>query len=123
MTIGSTLQVTRPIVGPVTRAAVIILIVVLGGSEVLARSAPIQSILVAPSVGSEQYQLGPKLLLLDRLIQRDGPVDCIFIGSSMVLRGIDPEIVSAAYRDETGRSIKCFNFGLFSLDAAAAGKL
>src|SRR5579871_563893 len=53
-----------------------------------------------------------KILGLDALVQKQGPIDCIFIGSSMVHRGINPEVFSDAYKAQTGKDIHCYNFGL-----------
>ena len=47
----------------------------------------------------------------------DGRIDCILIGSSVVLRGIDPVLVAAAYHAQTGEDITCFNFGIAGIQA------
>src|SRR5690554_1691871 len=88
------------------------LTLLLGGSaEWIARSDTIQTQLTPPKMSSRRYQLGHKLSLLDDEVRRNGPVDCIMIGSSMVDVGFDPEYFQEAYRNVTRQDIWCFNFG------------
>jgi len=100
--------------------AVIILIVFLALMEILARTKTIQTILPTPSIGSGHKNLDVKLDGLRKLVEKEGPVDCIFIGSSMVLRGIDPEIFQQAFQEKTGQKIQCYNFGFAALNPGVA---
>ena len=74
-------------------------------------------------MGSRHYQLGHKLALLDAAVKRNGPIDCIMLGSSMVDVGFNPESFQHAYRQATGREIHCFNFGIDASSAASAAAL
>jgi hypothetical protein len=56
------------------------------------------------------------LVLLDQFAA-EGPVDCIFIGSSMVAVGIDPQVFAEAYTAQTGDPLRCFNFGQLGFTA------
>ena len=92
--------------------ALAMLVVFSSVSEVVARIPLVRSILPPPSVGTIHAQFEVQLGRLDDLVAQEGPVDCIFLGSSSVHRGIDPEIVREAYREHTGRRIRCFTFGV-----------
>ncbi|MCI0712629.1 MAG: hypothetical protein L0154_20910 [Chloroflexi bacterium] len=62
-----------------------------------------------------------QLYLLDQLERDAGQVDCIFLGSSIVLQGINPAVVEAAYRAQTDEEIQCFTFGITGLVGQSAG--
>ena len=98
-----------------------ILLVAVG--ESVARSVSLQAVLTPPRMGSRHYQLGHKLFLLDGLVQKNGPVDCIMLGSSMVDTGFDPAAFETAYREITGRDIHCFNFGIDASSVASTAAL
>jgi hypothetical protein len=51
----------------------------------------------------------------------EGPVDCLIVGSSVVQQGINPEILSYAYEKETGKPLRCFNFGILGAAAPKIG--
>ncbi|MCK4766009.1 MAG: hypothetical protein KAW12_27670 [Candidatus Aminicenantes bacterium] len=93
-------------------AAFIFLIILLALAEIAARSDSVRSALPAPSMGGAIKSFGMKFAYLDRLVEKKGRVDCIVIGSSMILLGIDPPAFSRAYKARTGREMICFNFGL-----------
>jgi len=117
----STLQLTWPVgLVPLQSAATLLILALIG--EALAHIQPIQSILLSPRISGD-YQLGEKLLDLDRQVAAHGPPGCILIGSSMVLRGIDPDVLSQAYQGAFHQPFWCFNFGLAGADAQAAGRL
>ncbi|MFH1175991.1 MAG: hypothetical protein V1750_01195 [Acidobacteriota bacterium] len=75
------------------------------------------------SIGSGHPQVDIKLERLDRLTAREGPVDCLFLGSSLVNLGIDPETFADAYRSRTGRPVRGFNFGLKGVTEPTAARL
>jgi hypothetical protein len=91
--------------------------------ESVARSESIQTVLTPPRMGSRHYQLGHKLFLLDGLVQKKGPLDCIMLGSSMVDTGFDPAAFEMVYREITGRDIHCFNFGIDASSVASTAAL
>jgi hypothetical protein len=117
-----TLQVARPF-GKTIWLSFAFLLLILGFAEWVARSDLIQSLLTPPKMGSRHYQLGNKLALLNSAIQKHGPVDCLFIGSSMVDLGIDPEAFRESYREKTGRDIRCFNFAIDASSATSSAAL
>ena len=89
----------------------VFLLVFSGIGEVASRSEIFQSYLTPPRLGSRHSQLGYKLALLDAA-QKNGPIDCIAIGSSTIDVGFDPDAFQKVYQGVTGRDIRCFNFGI-----------
>ena len=53
---------------------------------------------------------------LQEYVARNGGVDVILIGSSVVNTGIDPDIVAETYFKITGIRLRIYNFGIESLD-------
>lgn len=102
--------------------SLLMLLGVAGGAEAAARSSAARAYLVTPVV-SGQAQIAAKLDLLTSLEAQIGPVDCFLVGSSMVLRDIDPEVMAQTYLDRTGKRITCFNFGLSGLNIEGAARL
>jgi len=119
---SQTLQLKRPI-GKTLIVASLILAILLPLLELAARLPLVNSLLPAPSIGSSHKKLDLNFSFLDRLVQEEGPVDCLFIGSSVVKSSIDPEIVSRIYEDATGQSIRCFNFGVSGFTPVVASGL
>jgi hypothetical protein len=68
-------------------------------------------------------QLGVKVGLLNAYYHEVGKLECVFIGSSMVQRGIDPEIVNSAYQNDMGQPLHCFNFGVHGLNDVGAARI
>jgi len=56
-------------------------------------------------------------------LQRDGGVDCVFLGSSPVQDGLDPAVFGADFGERTGRRPSCFNLAVPGLRAASTGML
>jgi hypothetical protein len=108
--------------GRAFRLTCILLFFVGGVGEWIARLDIFQAYLTPPSLGSRHYQLGYKLILLDAA-QKNGPVDCIAVGSSIIDVGFDPDAFHEGYREETGRDIHCFNFGIDASTAASTAAL
>jgi hypothetical protein len=53
---------------------------------------------------------------LQEYVARNGGVDVILIGSSVVNTGIDPDTVAETYFELTGIRLRIYNFGIESLD-------
>ena len=53
---------------------------------------------------------------LQEYVARNGGVDVILIGSSVVNTGIDPDVVAESYFKLTGTWLRIYNFGIESLD-------
>lgn len=94
-----------------------------GTAEWVARLDIFQAYLTPPKMGSRHYQLGHKLSLLDAAIKKDGPIDCLVLGSSMVDLGFDPDAFRKSYRDRTGQDIRCFNFGIDASSVSSSAAL
>jgi hypothetical protein len=111
-----TLQITKPF-GRTLLLGLFLSLLLIGTAELAARWEFFQSRLSPPKLGSRHYQLGHKLALLDESIKKNGPLDCVFVGSSIVDLGFDPQAFRNGYRQATGEDIHCFNFGI---DASSA---
>jgi len=92
--------------------SVAILAGLFAAAELLLRWEPLQTSLPFPSFGSNSRNLDIKLHLLNKMVEREGPPDCLFLGNSMVQTNIDPEAFREAYEAATGNPIRCFNFGV-----------
>jgi hypothetical protein len=97
------------------------LLVALG--EVLVRAHVFRAHVVADNRGGRHGQFELQLGRLETVVARDGPIDCIFLGNSMVWHSLDPEAFAQSYRRQTGQDIHCFNFGVDGLPTVAAGAL
>jgi hypothetical protein len=84
--------------------------------EGLLRIPAVSSSIPVPSVGTNFRSLDIKLSALDIQAAQD-EIDCIIIGSSMPLVGIDPDML------EQELGIRCFNFSLNGMSALGAGTL
>ena len=87
---------------------------VLLAAEIVARS-PIGTILPAPSVEADSFLFDAKIYALERQVQQNGRLDCLFIGSSVSNSDIDPDLVEQTYFAQTGETIHCFNLGIPAL--------
>jgi hypothetical protein len=116
---SKTLQLTHMTVRTIIYA-LILLVFVGGAAELLARNQTIQELLPFPSVGSSHRVFEGRITLLDKFVEQQGHVDCIFLGSSMVGVGINPDVFSQVYSSLVGEDIDCFNFGLQGLTASTA---
>ncbi len=119
---NGTLQLKQPF----SKTAFLALVLAMGmmvGLEVAARSSFAESKLPARSIGSTHMLFELKLARLDHLVENGFEVDCLIVGSSLSYRGIDPLILEQAYHEQTGETIRCFNFGLGRVTASEAGIL
>ncbi|HEX7502627.1 MAG TPA: hypothetical protein VF451_04325 [Acidobacteriota bacterium] len=103
--------------------AFVILAGLVAAAELLLRREFLQSRLPYPSFCNSNHQLDIKLHLLDKMVEREGPPDCLFLGNSTVQAGIDPEAFNEAYRKFTGNSLRCFNFGVVGMAPDAGATL
>lgn len=102
----------------------ILLLLLFGGiTESITRLNFFQTALTPPKLGSRHYQLGHKLALLDAEVKKNGPIDCIMVGSSMVDVGFDPNAFQRAYHGTAGQNIRCFNFGIDASTMASSAAL
>lgn len=64
------------------------------------------------SLGIYHNQFEIKWFKLEDYAQKNGGVDVLLLGNSMVNTGIDPEVLSAEYEKLTGEHLRVFNFGV-----------
>lgn len=102
-----TLQLSLP-AGQTLALAAVLLVVSVVVIEVVLRIPAVQSRLPAPSVRSQYLDFEVKLQRL-REMER---VDCVFLGSSIVNRGLSPADFEQGYQTATGQPITCFNLGI-----------
>ena len=99
------------------------LLVFIGMAEVVVRTELFQAPLTPPKLGSRHYQLGHKLALLDAEVNKNGPIDCIMTGSSMVDVGFNPVFFQNTYEETNGRKMRCFNLGIDASSAVSTAAL
>jgi hypothetical protein len=109
--------------GNIFRLTLLLLFLFGAGVEWIARLDVFQAPLTPPKLGSRHYQLGHKLALLDAETKRNGPIDCIMVGSSMVDVGFNPDVFQSGYEETTGQGIRCFNFGIDASSAVSTAVL
>jgi hypothetical protein len=117
-----TLRLQHPLGKTLILAVVFLLSLIIAG-EIVTRSDAFQHQFARPTWGSRHRQFEIQLDRLNYLIDREGSVDCIFLGNSMVMRGIDPIAFADAYHDQTGQDIRCFNFGVDAIPAVGSAAL
>jgi hypothetical protein len=109
------LKIERPLGGVLWRA-LLLLAVLLAAAEGLARSAWVQQRLEVASLGNYHYQFEIKWFQLQRYVQAHGGVDVLFLGSSLVNSGIQPQEVNRAFVEASGEpELRIFNFGVEGL--------
>jgi len=74
-------------------------------------------------IGSSNPYVDAKVGAVERLIDREGSLDCLLIGSSVVFYGLVPQVIEQAYRERTGQAIACYNLGIPALTATGAEAL
>ena len=116
---SKTLQVKFPVALTIPYAFIYLLIYLLI-LENVAKSDWIQDKYPLRRLGISHYQFEWKISNLDALVRAQGEIDCIFVGSSLVVRGIAPKVISESYKEETGKDISCFNFGVDSMKMPSA---
>ncbi len=117
-----TLKISLPY-GRIFFQAGILLLLFCFALEFLARTPWITGLSLPQSYGSSHPHFETQLTYLRERAAQEGKIDCIFIGNSQVLYGIDPSIVEQVYRDRTGQSVRCQNFGLGGLPPMSAAPL
>jgi len=93
-------------------------LVVITIMEFFARTSWAQKTYTYRSVGNYHYQFEIKWFRLQDFVQKNGGVDVIILGSSLVNTGIDPAIMAQSYYEQTGIHLRIFNFGVEGLTIA-----
>lgn len=92
-----------------------LLALILSVAEYASRTGFIISRLPSPIIGSGHDNFDLKVIRLEKFLEKNNRIDCIFIGSSTVDQGIDPVAFQLAYKQSTGQDLRCFNFGVAAL--------
>ncbi len=101
----------------------LIIIIAWSVAEILFRAAVASGMIPPPGIGSVNAELDTKLLLLDKYMRENGQVDCFFLGSSQFDEAVDPAVFDRVFLQESGRSLRCFNFSLGTMTASPAGRI
>lgn len=117
-----TLRITTPF-GQTFLRSVLYLLLFCVAFEFFARTPVSRFVFRRESYGSSHPHFETQLANLRDRIARGETVDCIFIGNSQVLYGINPTVVENAYYDKSGNTIHCQNFGLGGLTPLTSGSL
>lgn len=120
---NSTLQIQLP-VGKTLLLGGLALLLFMGIAEGVTRFyAAVNPGTRTPSYGLESYFFELKMRRLDEMVAKRGGVDIIFLGSSMVNRGMDPEIFEEEYQALTGKPVRSFNMGIPGIKSKDASLL
>ncbi|MGD9763856.1 MAG: hypothetical protein AB7V27_09105 [Candidatus Binatia bacterium] len=103
--------------------ALALVALVLAASEIAARWGTLRARLPPPSVGSPSRHLELQLAGLDAFARSAGGIDCIFLGNSLVLLGLDPNAFDAAYEARSGTRLRSFNFAVNGITASGVAAL
>lgn len=114
-----TLRLTRP-VGRTALLAALFALILVGAAEIVVHQPGVQQRLPVPSVGSTRNDFEIKVYLADGILDGDGRIDCLFLGSSVVWRGVNPRPFEAAYQAAGGETLRCFNFALAEITLSDA---
>lgn len=117
-----TLRISIPF-GQTFLRSVLFLFFICLAFELFARTPVSRFFFPRESYGTSHPHFEVQLLRLQERVAQGDKIDCIFIGNSQVLYGIDPAAVESAYREQSGRTIRCQNFGLGGLTPLTAGPL
>ena len=102
---------------------VLVFIVVCVAFEFACRTNVVKQRLPVRSVGSYHAQFEIKWFKLADYVRKNGGVDVIILGNSMVNTGINPAILETRYQELTGTNLRIFNFGVEGLTVAPLSKL
>ena len=98
--------------------AFIIFSVLVLSLEILARMPQVQARIPFQAYGSNHVQFESQLRNLDAFVLEHGAPDCLILGNSQSLRGIDPPALMDAYRQQTGVDLNCYNFSVVGANVA-----
>src|SRR6185503_4142778 len=95
---------------PLRGAAVVLAVMaaIAGAFEAAARTDAAKRLLPPPSYGTRIRFFDLQKARLDALVEKDGPIDCVFLGSSSAMHALDPRVFADVYEDKTGRRLRCF---------------
>jgi hypothetical protein len=111
----STLRLKWPL-GQTILLAFLLMLPLAGLAEVIFRSEFVRELLSVPEADhpaeqTVQPQDQLKWERLEQLVEEQGEIDCLFLGSSRLSYNIKPDVFEEAYQAQTGQPIHCFNYG------------
>jgi hypothetical protein len=95
------------------------LAMIFASCELLARTTWVGNRSLTRSLGNHHYQFEIKWFRLQDFVKKNGGVDVIILGSSLVNTGVDPDVMAEKYFEQTGIKLRIFNFGVEGLLVAA----
>ncbi len=106
-----TLRLTMPMSKTALQALLMVFLFA-GAMEAVSRIPALQTFLQPYEFyGSAHPQFDIQLRNIKARNNLEGKIDCIVIGNSQTLYGVNPEAVEQAYFTQTGKHITCQNFG------------
>ncbi|MFC1878642.1 hypothetical protein ACFLZW_01890 [Chloroflexota bacterium] len=111
------LSLTRPF-GRTLLLAFTILAALTLSLEGLARTPLIRERLPFQAYGTNHVQFETQLRYLEAFVSQHGAPDCLILGNSQSLRGIDPQVFMSAYQEHTGAQPNCYNFSIIGANIA-----
>jgi hypothetical protein len=103
--------------------SLLLLLLLLGLAELLARSRYFKAHVMSIDIGSRHTQFELQRGRLEMVVADGGQIECIFLGNSMVWRGFNPAVFARNLRKQTGHGLRCFNFGVEGMPAASAAEV
>jgi hypothetical protein len=122
MKLGNTLRLSFPF-GQTFALALVVLAFVWGAAEMIARAPAVRQRVPFPSVNGPNATFDQDLTELDRQMVTRGRVDCVVLGSSMVLNDFQPAAFEASYQAQTETELKCVNFGIAGMTIWESGDI
>lgn len=107
-------------VGQVLSQAVVWLLVFCVAIEAFARTSIGGNFFKYESYGSAHPHFDAQIIRIKEREAQDGRIDCIILGDSQILYGIDPAMVEQSYFEKTGKALRCQIFGLGGLKPITA---
>ena len=98
----------------------VVFAIFLVATELLARSQIIGRLLNTPSMGSVHKDNDRQWVRFEYFASNHDSIDCVFLGDSTILTGLDPDSFEEAYFEQTGENLECFNFGIGGLTAVGS---
>lgn len=117
-----TLRLERPF-GATLLLSLVLLVFVLGSVELIARSRYFKAHVTSIDIGSAHGQFELQRGRLEMVVADGGPIECIFLGNSMVWNGFSPAVFARTIHRETGREMRCFNFGVDGMPPSGAAAI
>ena len=103
--------------------ALIMLGLFLGTGEAVLRQEAVQAYLTTPTLNTRHRHFERQWYRLEALTKSGIQPDCIALGNSMLLNSFDPQIFGRVFYKQTGRELRCFNFGVDALTPVSANAL